>query len=94
MNLQFIFLNILVSIIFFELLSWFFLSDYMDSKINKTVHRYRFDIFFDRAFKNPETVSFFNFDNLASVPHPYLGYIKSDKSRQLDIIHEKKDFVL
>ena len=84
-----IFWNVLALVIAFEFLSRFFLSSYMDLKLNKITHRYQFDIFFDEItdFTTSEEIRFF--DSLTKVPHPYLGYVRLDSDFHFDIVHEK-----
>ncbi len=67
--------NLLILTIAFEILSRVFLSNYMDSKLNKIVRRYQFE-------KNTD-------DHSISVPHPYLGYARLNKDENFDIINEK-----
>ena len=68
--------NLLILIFILEILSRFFLSDFMDSKLNK-IRRYQFSENID------------DYLNLIFVPHPYLGYIRLNKNKNFDIVHEK-----
>lgn len=74
--------NLLISVIFFEVLSRVFLSDYMDSKLKKIIHRYVFDEDIDEH-------SVFTSNGSGKIPHPYLGYIRINKDQQIDIINER-----
>ena len=69
--------NLLILAVLFEILSRLFLSDYIDSKLNKVVHRYQSDSFFK--------------DELIYMPHPYLGYVRSNEDENFDILDKKKD---
>ncbi len=74
--------NLLILTIAFEVLSRVFLSNYIDSKLNKIIRRYQFD-------RDIEDHSIFASDNQAKIPHPYLGYVRPDENNHFDIVHEK-----
>ncbi len=85
---KFILWNVLVLVIVFEILSRFFLSNYMDSKLSKIARRYQFDNIFDDVTDSTISEKLQFFDSLVKTPHPYLGYVRLDSDLHFDIIHE------
>ncbi len=75
-------INLLILTVAFEILSRFFFSGYIDSKLNKIISRYQFD-------RDLENHSAFASDNGAKIPHPYLGYARLNKIYHFDIVNEK-----
>ena len=92
--------NFLVLVVFFEILSRIFLSDYMDSKLTEIVRRYKFDFdlihskYRDSEKEDTKPSSYpylqmFKTRDHQKLPHPYLGFYRYGDKYRIDLVNEK-----